>query len=93
MKANYGYLDGSGQFFITIDTDKCAVCEHNACIAACPEQLFGVETDDYDERAAFIREDVRHQIKYKCAACKPVNNRQPLLCVEACSYGAIVHSW
>ena len=26
MKANYGYKDGSGDFFITIDTDLCNTC-------------------------------------------------------------------
>ena len=26
MKANYGYKDGSGEFFITLDTDRCTAC-------------------------------------------------------------------
>ena len=37
MLANYGYKDGSGEYFITIDTDKCNGC--NACVEACPNNV------------------------------------------------------
>ncbi len=93
MIANYGYMDGSGEFYITIDTDKCIDCEDHSCIAACPKDMFDVEPDDYDEDAAFIKNDLRQQIKYLCAECKPVSDRPPLPCVTACKDGAISHSW
>ncbi len=32
-KANYGYKDGSGEYFITIDTDLCNSC--GKCAEAC----------------------------------------------------------
>ena len=46
MLANYGYSDGSGNYFITIDTEKCNRC--GDCVAACPsgaakQHLFGDE--------------------------------------------------
>jgi Fe-S-cluster-containing hydrogenase component 2 len=93
MKANYGYLDGSGEYFITIDTDKCIDCEHRACVDACPKGMFGVMIDDYDDEVAEIKEEFRKKIKYECAPCKPVTDRPPLPCQVACTYGAIVHSW
>ena len=34
MLANYGYKDGAGEFYITIDTDKCIECPDHACVAA-----------------------------------------------------------
>ena len=93
MIANYGYLDGSGQFYITIDTDQCAACASRACVDACPPGMFAIEVDDYDDTVATIKKEFRHSIKYACASCKPVTDRPPLPCVKACPAQAISHSW
>jgi len=89
--ANYGYADGSGTFYITIDTDKCNGC--GACVPVCPAQVLEVITDDYDDEVAAVRDEVKKNIKYACAQCKPVTDRPPLPCVAACEPGAITHSW
>ena len=34
MKANYGYKDGSGEYYITIDTELCNSC--SKCVEVCP---------------------------------------------------------
>ena len=93
MKANYGYLDGSGEYFITIDTDLCIECSHRGCLEACPKAMFAVIVDDYDDEVAQIREEFRKKLKYECAECKPVGERPPLPCIQACTPGAIEHSW
>ena len=93
MIANYGYMDGSGEFYISINTDKCIDCEHHDCVDACPKKMFAVEPDDYDDEVALIKEEFRKQLKYVCSECKPVTDRQPLPCVVACTAGAIGHSW
>jgi Fe-S-cluster-containing hydrogenase component 2 len=93
MKANYGYMDGSGEYFITIDTDLCIDCDHHGCVDACPEKLFEIIVDDYDDEVSSIKEDHRKKIKYDCGPCKPAGERPPLPCVEACTPGAITHSW
>jgi len=93
MIANYGYMDGSGEYYITIDTDRCNDCEHHGCIDACPKGMFMVEIDDYDDEVACIKEEFRKKINYACSECKPVNDRPPLPCVTACTYDAISHSW
>ncbi|MBU1318617.1 MAG: ferredoxin [candidate division Zixibacteria bacterium] len=93
MKANYGYMDGSGEFFITINTDLCIECTHRGCVGACPAGLFEIIVDDYDDEVAAIKEDERKKLKYDCSPCKPVSDRQPLPCVVACTPGAISHSW
>ena len=49
MLANYGYKDGSGDFFITIDTDKCDGC--GDCVPACPAGCFEVGEDPNDPYA------------------------------------------
>ena len=43
MIANYGYKDGSGEYYISIDTDKCIGCTAGrACLNACPKQMFEI---------------------------------------------------
>ncbi len=93
MKANYGYLDGSGEYFITIDTYKCVACADHPCVEACPKGMFEIITDDYDDEVAAVKEEFRKKLKYECAECKPVADRPPLPCQTACTSGAIEHSW
>ena len=34
MKISYGYSDGTGEYYITVDTGKCDGC--GKCVEACP---------------------------------------------------------
>lgn len=89
--ANYGYTDGSGDWYISIDTGKCDGCKK--CEEACPQQLFEVVLDDYDDMVAMVKEEHRKSIKYLCGPCKPTTGRKELPCVLACQPAAIKHSW
>ena len=96
MLANYGYKDGSGDFFITIDTDKCNGC--GDCAPACPAGIFEVVDEDpndplREEPVAIVRDSKKRKLKYECSPCKPGSDRPPLPCVTACTVGAISHSW
>ena len=91
MRANYGYKDGSGEFFITIDSNLCTSCAD--CITVCPTRVLEMITDDYDDVVAAVTEEHRRKIKYSCAECKPIDQQSPLPCVKACEPGAIEHSW
>ncbi|MBV2233973.1 MAG: hypothetical protein KUL75_00365 [Sterolibacterium sp.] len=93
MLANYGYQDGSGTYYIRIDTDACVTCTHHACLAACPAQLFGLITDDYDDDVVEVLVNQRQQLKEACAGCKPSAGYQHLPCTTACTAGVIEHSW
>ena len=42
MLSNYGYEDGSGNYYITIDTDKCSECGEKPCLQACPQPVRAV---------------------------------------------------
>jgi len=89
--AHYGYTDGSGEYYITIDSDECDGC--GECVKACPAEVFEVEVDDYDESVAKVREKVSNELKYVCNPCKPISGSPELKCVLACPRGAITHSW
>jgi len=96
MLANYGYKDASGDFFITIDTDRCDGC--GECVSACPAGVFVVAEEDpndplREEPVAVVDTDRKKKLKYACNPCKPTANRPPLPCIGACTAGAIVHSW
>lgn len=96
MLTNYGYKDASGDFFITLDTDRCNGC--GDCVSACPSQVFLLAEEDpndpmREEPVALVAPDKRKNLKYECNPCKLTQDRSPLPCVEACKAGAISHSW
>ncbi len=98
MLANYGYKDASGDFFITIDTDKCDGCKE--CVVACPSEIFLVLDEDpndplRDEPVVVVSSEKKKKLKYECNSCKPGPNHDssPLPCVRSCSSNAISHSW
>lgn len=95
MLANYGYADGSGEFYITIDTGKCDGC--GLCTRACPAAVFEVCPDENDplrdEPVARVVDVQRKQLKYSCAPCKATPRGKDLPCVAACAACAISHSW
>jgi formate hydrogenlyase subunit 6/NADH:ubiquinone oxidoreductase subunit I len=94
MIANYGYKDGSGEYYISIDTDKCVQCPvDHACVQACPKNMFEIVTDDYDDEVAAIKEAHRKTLAYDCTGCKPAGGYMRLPCTDACTPGAVKHSW
>ncbi|OHB74183.1 MAG: ferredoxin [Planctomycetes bacterium RBG_16_59_8] len=93
MIANYGYKDGSGDYFIVIDTDRCKECPAGECIAACPQGLLERITDDYDDVVCAVKENFRNKLKYACAPCKPIGSTTPPPCVAGCPRSGIRQTW
>ena len=95
MKANFGYKDGSGEFFIRIDTDKCNGC--GDCVTACQVGVLELADNEFDplviSRIAVVKRANRQAIKYDCGPCKPPSHAPLLPCVTACKPGAMTHSW
>lgn len=95
MIANYGYKDGSGTYFITVNTERCDGC--GKCVGACPSGVLEIIENDFDPVGegivVVVTEGHRNRIKDKCAPCKPVSGRVELPCVKACEGEAILHSW
>ena len=65
MIANFGYKDGSGDFYIIIDTEKCNGC--GDCVAPCPAGLLEIRDNEYDPLAdnpmAVVKEEFRKKKK------------------------------
>ena len=91
MRANYGYADGSGEYYLTVDTERCDGC--GACVPVCPAAVLAVEPDDYDEPKAVVRPEVRRRLAEVCpgrAACARLHG---VTCHSACPLEAIQHTW
>ena len=97
MKANYGYEDGSGFYYITVDGDVCAECSEHGCVSACPQKVFAIELDDYDDNVAVVVESARQRLRELCSECKGGGEdgvAAPVLpCTDACPDNALTHSW
>jgi len=91
MIIHYGYEDGSGAYYVSIDAEKCNAC--NACIEICPQKAIVLDTvmiDIEDKRVAVIDETQRKKIKYICALC---HRNKDVRCVQACEKGAVTATW
>jgi ferredoxin len=97
MRAFYGYKDGSGEWFIIIDTDRCDGC--GRCIEACPVDILEVGDDECDplseKHVARVKEGERKKIRYACAPCHPGYGEVLPPCAATCEARAISHteSW
>jgi ferredoxin len=91
MIIHYGYEDGSGKYYVSIDAEKCDAC--NACIEQCPQSVLKIDTvmiDIEDKQVAVVDEAQRKKIQYTCASC---HQMKEIPCVRACEKGAIAATW
>ncbi len=94
MITNYGFKDGSGDWYVTVDTDKCNGC--GKCVEVCPAHALVIAKNEYDpfgeEQVARVVVEERNKIRYTCAPCKPGYGAESPPCVAACEPGAISQS-
>jgi ferredoxin len=94
LKAHYGYKNGSGDYFIIVDTDRCNGC--GKCVEACTYHVLELISNEYDIEGgtmAAVKEEHRKKIKYSCAPCKPITGKRKMPCILACIPNALTHSW
>lgn len=95
MQANFGYSDGSGEYYLTIDTDRCNGC--GDCVPVCPAHILELAENEFDplgdSRIAVVTPGRRRTIKYDCGPCNPPSGARFLPCVSACKTRALARSW
>lgn len=89
MKVNYGYSDGTGEYFITIDTVKCDGC--GECVKACPAGLFVLANDEGGKPKAAVKEELRKKIAIACPGFRSCGRQ--VNCHSVCPKDAISHTW
>ncbi len=90
-KVQYGYTDGTGNYFITIDTGKCNGC--GKCVQVCPAEVFVLAENANGQPKAMIKETARKQLPLLCPGFQSCNENHEANCHTVCSEEAISHSW
>ena len=91
MKVQYGYSDGTGEYFITIDTELCDGC--GECVEVCPAGIFVVDKDDKGQLKARVSEETRKRLSFLCPGFQSCSGEHDVNCHSACQKDAINHSW
>ncbi len=90
-KAQYGYSDGTGNYFITIDTGRCDGC--GECVTVCPSAILEVATEDDGQLRARVKEEARKNLAMLCPGYEACLAKLERNCHRVCPGDAISHTW
>ena len=90
-KVQYGYSDGTGNYFITIDTGRCDGC--GECVPTCPAGIFEIAAGDDGQLKARVKEEVRKKLALLCSGHEACSSKMELDCHKVCPGDAISHTW
>jgi predicted CoA-substrate-specific enzyme activase len=90
-KVQYGYSDGTGEYFITIDNNLCNGC--GECAENCPAGIFVMEKDGSSPPRATVSKDNRKRLALLCPGKEGCPRGEENNCQEICPVHAITHSW
>ena len=90
FKVHYGYSDGTGNYFITIDAGRCDGC--GECVTACPAGIFEVVAEDGRPPKARVKEAARKKLALLCPGFFACRRNLELNCQGVCPKDAISHT-
>ncbi|HSW56976.1 MAG TPA: acyl-CoA dehydratase activase [Dehalococcoidales bacterium] len=91
MKISYGYTDGTGDYYITLDSSKCDGC--GKCVPACPSGVWEVGRNQHGQPKARVKEELRKKLHLVCPGFKACSTTHANNCHSACPNAAISHRW
>lgn len=91
IKAQYGYADGTGEYFIAIDTELCDGC--GKCAEACPAGILAAQLGEQGLIKAKVKEEARKKLGFLCPGFQACQQANKMNCHSACLNNAISHSW
>jgi predicted CoA-substrate-specific enzyme activase len=91
MKISYGYSDGTGEYYIIVDTGKCDGC--GKCAQVCPASILEIKRDSQGQPLAMVKESVRKKIHLTCPGYKVCSADHSVNCRSVCTGQAISLSW
>ena len=91
LKVQYGYSDGTGDYFITIDTGRCDGC--GECVPACPPGIFEVAKNDASQPKAKVKEEAKKKLAFLCPGFHACSSKLEVNCHRVCQKDAISHTW
>ena len=90
-KVHYGYSDGTGSYFITIDSSLCDGC--GECVPVCPASVLEVVKNDSGQPKARVKEAARKRLAFLCPGFNSCSSALKANCYSVCSKDAISHTW
>jgi predicted CoA-substrate-specific enzyme activase len=91
MKVHYGYTDGTGDYFITIDNGRCDGC--GECVSACTAGVLTLAEDDSGQLKAAVAEEARKSLAFICPGFPSCSSANEVNCHSVCPNDAIAHTW
>jgi predicted CoA-substrate-specific enzyme activase len=91
MDAQYGYSDGTGEYFITIDTARCDGC--GECVPLCPAAILEIAPDNNGNPRARVKESARRRLANLCPGFTICSGSNEANCHSVCWQDAISHTW
>ena len=91
MKIQYGYSDGTGEYFVTIDTGRCNGC--GECVKTCPADIFTLQKHGQNQPVIEVKEESRKRLALLCPGATSCQAKEGQNCHDVCPMDAITHSW